>query len=257
MILKSLWHYPVKGIGGGKVDQASLTIAKHFPGDRLFAVGNGHAKHRETPPGAWLKKAFFLQLLKHERLAELDCALKGDQIRFNHHGKMVLEADIGAPDSDEGQAAMRRITAFFTEFMGDEAPGELQFMRCGEGAYTDQSQPLISLGGSASLDAFAKMTGTNSDARRFRLNMIFETSAAYEEETLLLDKIVTLGSAQLRVVEPVGRCGAINVDPTTAKRGPDYLRTMRETLGHSDLGVFAIVTKGGIVKPGDRLEVNG
>ena len=63
------------------------------------------------------------------------------------------------------------------------------------------------------------------------------------------------GNALLLVKEPVGRCAAINVDPATAKRNPeDYVRFMKAHFGHSNLGIFAKVINGGIIRVGDRLQ---
>ena len=52
----------------------------------------------------------------------------------------------------------------------------LRIHQIDNGAYTDQPEPLISIGGSASLAAFAAATHTSiPDARRFRLNIILAT----------------------------------------------------------------------------------
>jgi uncharacterized protein YcbX len=58
----------------------------------------------------------------------------------------------------------------------------------------------------------------------------------------------------MKVVAPVGRCAAIDVDPATAIRGPHYLPLMEREFGHTDLGIFAEVTRSGLVRPGDRLK---
>jgi len=64
-----------------------------------------------------------------------------------------------------------------------------------------------------------------------------------------------LGEAHLRVVAPVGRCAAIDVDPATAIRGEDTLSIMRHAFGHTDLGVFAEILTSGTVKIGDTITV--
>ena len=46
----------------------------------------------------------------------------------------------------------------------------------------------------------------------------------------------------------------LNVDPKTAQRSDqDYVRLMKAKFGHSNLGVFAKVIKGGEIKVGDEL----
>jgi uncharacterized protein YcbX len=84
--------------------------------------------------------------------------------------------------------------------------------------------------------------------------MIFETQTPFEEAKLI-GKTLAMGTARLRVIEPVGRCAAIDVDPHTAIRGPHYLPLMRQKLGHSDLGIFAEVITSGLVAEGDYLTV--
>jgi hypothetical protein len=62
------------------------------------------------------------------------------------------------------------------------------------------------------------------------------------------------GDALLMIQKPVGRCAAINVDPETAQRSEqDFVRFMKVEFGHSNLGVFAKVIKGGKVRVGDEL----
>ena len=51
MIVDSLWHFPVKGLTGACRDTVHLEAGKHFPDDRLYAIGNGHPKHDELTPG--------------------------------------------------------------------------------------------------------------------------------------------------------------------------------------------------------------
>ena len=74
MIVSQLWQYPVKGLAGITLDSIRLEAGKHFPGDRRFAVTNGHPKQDEALAGHWVKKSFFLQMMKFEELAAYDTA---------------------------------------------------------------------------------------------------------------------------------------------------------------------------------------
>jgi uncharacterized protein YcbX len=121
-------------------------------------------------------------------------------------------------------------------------------------AFTDTNAPWITLGGSASIEAYATATNTYPDARRFRLNMMVKTDDAFNE-TSLIGKDIMIGAAQLRIVAPVGRCAAIDVDPATAKRGKDTLSIMREKFGHTDLGVFAEIISPGTIRTDDSITV--
>ena len=59
-----------------------------------------------------------------------------------------------------------------------------------------------------------------------------------------------IGTAVIKIVDDVGRCAAINVDPETAKRQANHLTTMRQNFGHCHLGVFGQVIKAGMVQSG-------
>jgi len=247
MIVDSLWHYPVKGLTGASLESVQLEAGMHFPDDRLYAIANGHPKHDELTPGRWQKKWLFLQQMKIEALAALDCRFDGTSLAIHHHGKVVVSADM---DSAEGR---RDIDSFFADFVGDQTPGAPRLMRVTEGSYADTEAALISLGGTASVARFGKITGTPPDMRRFRLNIMLATDTA-DAEAALIGHRVRLGGTILKVVAPVGRCAAIDVDPETALRGPHCLPLMEKEFGHTDLGIFAEVVESGQVSLGDRLE---
>ena len=247
MIVDSLWHFPVKGLTGVCRDKVFLEAGRHFPDDRIFAIGNGHPKHDRAAPGNWQKKALFLQQMTSEALAELDCRFDGTRLDIHHQGKLALSADM---DSADGR---HEIDAFFADCVGDQTPGAPHLMLIAEGSYADTRASLITLGGTASVERFAEITGTSPDARRFRLNIMLETETPFAEAALIGCQ-VRLGAAVLQVVAPVGRCAAIDVDPETAIRGPHYLPVMEARLGHGDLGIFAEIIESGIVTVGDQLE---
>ena len=246
MIIDELWQFPVKGLGGVLLDSAALVAAQHFPGDRQFAITTGHPKFADLPDGSWQKKAAFLQLMTHERLAALDCHFAGTRMTISQDGAERLSAYLDRP---EGAAA---INGFFGDLLGGSLAGSPRLVRIGDGAFTDTKAPWISLGGTASVAHAARTVGHRPDARRYRLNIMLETEAPFEEAGLI-GHMVSLGGAVLRVVDAVGRCAAIDVDPDDGTRGPHLLPRMETAFGHTDLGIFAEVIESGTVAPGDRL----
>jgi len=247
MIIDALWQFPVKGLGGVRLDSAVLGAGQHFPGDRRFAITTGHPHLADMSDGTWQKKAAFLQLMSHEQLAELDCHFAGTMLTICHNGDRRLVADM---DSAEGAA---KISSFFADFLGDNLVGAPRLMQIGDGAYVDRQAPWISLGGTASVTHVATTLGHRPDARRYRLNIMLATDTPFEEAGLIGHRIA-LGEAVLRVDEPVGRCAAIDVDPDNGIRGPQLVPKMKQAFGHTDLGILAEVIEGGAVKPGDRLQ---
>ena len=246
MIIDTLWQFPVKGLGGVRLNRADLVAGRHFPGDRQFAITTGHPRFADMADGSWQKKTAFLQLMSHERLAALDCHFAGTILTLHQDGVECLRVDM---DSDEGATAL---SGFFADLLGEDLAGSPRLMRIEDGAYTDTRAPWISLGGTASVAKVASAMGHRPDARRYRLNIMLETGTPFEEADLIGHRIA-LGDAVLKVLEPVGRCAAIDVDPDNGLRGPHLLPRMEAAFGHTDLGVFAEIIEGGTVTPGDRL----
>jgi uncharacterized protein YcbX len=252
MQIHELWQYPVKGFGGNQMPLATLQKGGYFPNDRQFAISIGDEKTAVASNGTWFRKAHFLQLMSHESLAEYSCCYDDDaanpRLELLHQGNLCLSIDPAEP------ADCQRFEDFFFTLLGSKLRGKPRLMAMKHQAYSDQPTALISIASNASLDAFAEATNTKPDSRRFRINIIIDGDTPFAEEGLI-GKTFRCGDALLLVKEPVGRCAAINVDPATAKRNPDdYVRFMKAHFGHSNLGIFAEVINGGIIRVGDRLQ---
>lgn len=246
MQIESLWRFPIKGIGGSAISRATLSIDQTLPGDRRYALSAGSAKAAQVSDGVWLKKAHFLQLMQTESLAALRCRLDGDTVTIRDAGTDGFVGNLAVPDD------RAKCQKFIANFLQLPDPQILRIHQIHNGAFTDQSEPLISIAGSASLAAFAAATHTETDARRFRLNVIVATTTAFVENQWGGAKL-KIGEAVIEIMDDVKRCAAINVHPTSAIRQPDQLATMRHAFGHTNLGVFGRVVKAGDVQCGDKV----
>ena len=246
--LTEIWQFPVKGFPGQHFGSVALQTDQLLPVDRRFAVSNGHpASHAKLDEG-WLSKRHFVQLLSEERLAGLSFEIDEASGRICLSDRAGLRAE--AP-LDEAGPVMDQLQAL----LPDRFTERPRLCRLDTGGYTDTHAPWITLGGSASLADFGNVTHTAADNRRFRLNLIVSTDTAFEEFEWI-GKTISIGEAKLEIIEPVGRCAAINVDPETAQSEDDYLRTMRQVYGHTDLGVFARVISDGVISLGEEVLVN-
>jgi uncharacterized protein YcbX len=81
------------------------------------------------------------------------------------------------------------------------------------------------------------------------LNLIIETDTPFIEQSWA-GQIVKIGDVECEVIEPVGRCGAISVNPQTHQRERDYLPEMERAWGHTDLGMFARICNPGLLEAG-------
>lgn len=246
MQIESLWQYPIKGVGGNAIRRTTLSVGQSLPGDRRYALSAGSLKAAQADDGVWLQKAHFLQLMQTESLAALRCRLDGDMVTIHGADTDGFEGNLAIPDD------RARCQHFIANFLRLSDPSMLRIHQIDKGAFTDQPEPLISIGGSASLAAFAAATHTKIDARRFRLNVIVATTAAFAENQWRGAKL-QMGAAVIEIIDDVERCAAINVDPASAIRQPDHLATMRHAFGHSYLGVFGRVITPGTVQCGDKV----
>ena len=66
-----------------------------------------------------------------------------------------------------------------------------------------------------------------------------------------------IGAARVRVVKRIHRCAATEVDPVTALRDLPIPRTLLQSFGHGDCGVYAEVTADGEIAVGDAISDDG
>jgi uncharacterized protein YcbX len=69
----------------------------------------------------------------------------------------------------------------------------------------------------------------------------------------LLEHEIAIGGARLKVTKRTLRCPATEVDPDTGVRDLTIPKTLMQTYGHADCGVYAQVIAGGEVAVGDAI----
>lgn len=239
--LNEIWRFPVKGFPGHKLETISVNADQLIPLDRQYAVSNGHPATKAKLGDNWLPKRHFLQLLCEERLASL--SFECDDVSQTITLRQGTEIIAAAPMSDSAA-----ITQALYERLPGRFPEKPDLCTLKQGGYTDNSAPWISIGGTASLDDFARLSDTAPDNRRFRLNLIIQTNKPFEELDWVGRK-ARIGEVEIIFTQGVTRCGAIRVNPDKAVKEDDYLAMMQQEYGHTKLGVFARITKGGQLAP--------
>lgn len=249
----ALFRYPVKGLSPQEIGEARLTEDAHFPGDRMFAIENGPSGF-DPKAAEHMPKQKFLMLMRHERLARLRTHFDDEtRVLTIRQGGGVVAA--GAVDSDEGRAAIER---FFAQFMGEDMRGAARLLAAPPGfRFMDSRSGFLSLINLASVAAIATMVGRESlDPLRFRGN-IHLTGLAPWAEFDLVGRKVSLGTAELEILKRIDRCAATDVDPRAGLRDLRLVATLEQNLQHHDCGVYARVTRSGLIRPGDALRVKG
>jgi uncharacterized protein YcbX len=251
-----IYRYPVKGLSAEPLQNVALTAGRCLPQDRRFAIA---LPATEFDPGQpkWLSKRHFIMLMRDEKLAELHTRYDAETgvLAAEHCGQRVLAASL---TELEGQ---RAVGAFFTEFLDGIVEGPLRVVEAPGHAFadsrpkpnasTDQYVSLINLASIAALEA---AIGAPVDPLRFRANFYFEGPPAWRELDWIGSKLA-IGKARLRVISPITRCAATQVNPQTAARDLDIVGTLQRGFGHNLMGIYAEVIGDGDVAIGDRIAV--
>jgi uncharacterized protein YcbX len=246
--IRTIYRYPVKGLSPEPLAGTTLSPSAPVIGDRCYAIENGPSGFDPAKPG-YLPKQRFLMLMKNERLARLDTRFDDatQVLAIREGGVEVARGDLRTP---EGRAA---IEGFFAAFNADELRGPPKVLAAAGHSFSDVARKVVSIINLASVAAIEDMTGRPVDPLRFRANLYVEGWPAWGEFDLLGEELTIGPQARAKVVKRIVRCAATNVEPGTGIRDLDIPATLLRHLGHADCGVYAEVTAGGVVAPGDAV----
>ena len=267
--LVDIVRFPVKGLSAEKLQRVTLTKGHGLPHDRRFAIARGDIDFDVSNP-TWLRKTNFYMLMRNESLAGLTT-------KFNEEtGVLSVSRDqtevSRSVSRDQTEVSRANITTpagrtefeiFFTEFLGDESKdGSPRILEARDHMFGDaspkegaDSDKYVSLIGLESIRALEQHTGGPVDPIRFRANLHVEGLAAWEEFSWVGKKI-SIGTAQLGVLEPITRCAATQVNPATAERDLNIPKTLQQAFNHIYMGVYAEVMTGGDLNLGDSIRMS-
>jgi uncharacterized protein len=245
-ILRSIYRYPVKGLSPEPMPRVQLAPRATLPADRAYAIENGPSGFDPAAP-SYEPKIKFLMLMRDERLAALqthyDDASRTLTVRHNGH---EVAGDLGTA---AGRAA---IETFFASYSADDLRGPPKVLSAPGHSFSDVAKKVVSIINLDSVAALEGVIGRPIDPLRFRGNLHVSGWPAWFE----LDQVgreITIGDARLKIVKRIQRCAATNVDPTTAERDMNIPKTLMQTYGHADCGIYGEVISGGEIAVGDSL----
>jgi hypothetical protein len=246
--INAIYRYPVKGLSPEPLARTQLSAGATIPCDRLYAIENGPSGFDPAKP-AYFPKQRFLMLMRNARLAELRTAFDAAT-----HTLVVTAKRRAAACGDlrtvEGRAAIER---FFAEFCASELRGPPKILHASNHSFSDVARKVVSIINLASVAALEKAAGAPVHPLRFRGNVYVEGWSAWQEFDLL-DREIAIGpSARLKIVKRIVRCAATEVDPDTGIRDLAIPRTLMNTFGHADCGVYGEVIAGGQIAVGDSV----
>jgi uncharacterized protein len=249
--VQAIYRYPVKGLSPEPLPRVTLAPGATIACDRAYAIENGPSGFDPKWP-AYFPKHRFLMLMRNERLAELRTSFDdvAHTLTVVHERREAARGDLRTP---EGRIAIERV---FAEFCAGELNGPPRILHADGHSFSDVARKVVSLINLASVAAVEDAIGVPVSPLRFRGNIYVSGWPAWREFDLL-DKTITVGAAQLRVIKRIVRCAATNVDPDTGIRDLAIPATLAKTFGHMDCGVYADVVSGGEIAAGDTIAEHG
>jgi len=245
--VNALYRYPVKGLSPESLQEVRLETAGTFPWDRAFALENGSADFDPSAPRHF-PKIKFLMLMRHEALASLQTRFDDAQMRLHisRKGEAKLVADLS---SAQGRADLE---TFMQDFMGPLAKGRPHLAHAPGFSHSDCPAKLISIINLASVRELATKIGRDVDPLRFRANIYIEGLPAWQDHDWV-GRDFKIGTVEMTGYKLTERCAATNVNPVSAHRDMEIPRTLLQTYGHSDLGLYAEVKTPGAIRLGDDI----
>jgi uncharacterized protein YcbX len=247
--VQAIYRYPVKGLSPEALARTRLEPGKALVADRRYAIENGPSGFDPSAP-AYLPKIRFLMLMRNERLARLRTTYDDatSLLTIREGERELVRGDLSAP---EGR---RRIEAFFATYCADELRGPPKVLEASGHSFSDVARKVVSIINLGSVAALETAVGAPVHPLRFRANVYVQGWPAWHEFDLLGRTIAVGPSARLKIVKRIVRCAATNVDPDTGIRDLGIPRTLEQTFGHMDCGVYGEVVSGGEIAVGDAVD---
>lgn len=247
--VSAIFRYPVKGLAGESLRRAELQESEGIAHDRRFALAHGSTRFDGTQP-TWLPKTNFLMLMREEKLAQLRVRFTPEDgvLVLTRNGKQVVRAVVTEP------LGRTLVSQFFAQFMAGAVRGSPKLVEAPGHMFSDSRQKLLSVVNLSSVRDLERVVRKPVASARFRANLYLEGLPAWEEFRWI-GKTVSVGGARLRVVDPIERCAAINVDPETAARDMNLPLQLQRGFGHVQMGVYARVEGAGNIEVDDEMGV--
>ncbi|WP_309989482.1 MULTISPECIES: MOSC domain-containing protein [Dyadobacter] len=263
MTLSEIWVYPVKSLGGIRLTKA-LTEERGLRYDRRWMIIDD--------------ENVFITQRTHLKMALIDVALEEEGL------KIYLRADptdfVLVPyqpvtalpvtvqvwdDTAEALTVSDEADAWLTRQLGmklrlvvmpdsTERKADPRYARHNENVSFADGFPYLVIS-QASLDDLNARLAEPIEMRRFRPNFVISGTEPFAEDQW---KHITIGDLRFEVVKPCARCVLTTINPETAEKGTEPLKTLASYRRNGNKILFGqnvTVQDFGELKVGDRLTV--
>lgn len=234
-IVHTVIRYPIKSMAG--IQTSSAFLGWHgLQGDRRFAF-----RRLEDKSGfPWLTASKLPDLVLYQPMGldENSDDPVPTQVR-TPEGKIL---DLYSPE--------------LTEQVSQKYGHPLELMKFRHGIFDDADVSVIH---QSTIEAICREAGYETDARRFRGNIIISSDAAkpFIEDTWVNGRLIfgeDETSPQIAVTMRDLRCMMINIDPNTGTQNPNIMKTALR-LNDNYAGIYGSVVRTGMIRVGQRVNL--
>lgn len=256
----ALYRYPVKGFTPEECETLSFLDDGRVAGDRVLGVRFANSAIADD---VWGTKHEFVALVNTPGLARLRMEFDHRELRLriSSRNEVLVDEALDVAGRKRIAAALQEYVLRLAENPLSTHPERLPLRVVGDGVtprFHDDKAGLVTLHSRESLAALAAAAGTpDLSEQRFRSNIAIEGVEAWEEQSWL-GRRIRIGSVDLQVVNPKGRCLATHANPLTGERD---LPVMKILLGAfaAERPTFAVALTtsrpGGVIHVGDEVHI--
>lgn len=238
--LVTIHGFPLKGFVGEVLSRVELTPGLGLPDDRGWAILNGSEVVRADTP--WHKCAAFVRMTREPSICLFRLTrANNNELTLHHPNGEQLKLNSQSVDNE-----------MLSRWFGYPQMG-LKSLNSGSG-YWDHCDAKVSIINLTTVKAISQAAGIDIDPTRFRGNLLIETEEPWQE-LALAGQTITVGETQLEVLRPIDRCKGTSIDLDSGQQDVNMPYLLSSVFGHIYCGVYARVIKGGLVVPGDDIQV--
>lgn len=249
MQVSALYRHPIKSHGREAIEKVHLSAGQTMPWDRVWAVVHEATAFDAAAP-TWASCHNFMIGSRTPGLAGIWARLNEAkrEITLTHQDLAPLSF---CPDIPQDIA---RFIAWVAPLCPENRALPKDVVTVKDRGMTDSPYPSVSIMNSASHAAVADALGSQITKERWRGNIWLDDAAPWEEFGWI-GREIRIGTAVLRIREPIERCAVTNTNPQTGLRDLNTLGVLNTTFGHQDFGVYAEVIEAGDLSLGDIAKV--
>jgi uncharacterized protein YcbX len=262
IIITDIYIYPIKSLGGIALQEAKVED-RGLQYDRRWVLSDS--------------ENVFMTQRENEQMALIDVAIESHGLRISHRKKPIASLKVSfEPQTDDnrmitiwddkvrGIRVSDEADAWFTEVLEKETHLFYQpddSIRLTDPKYSITKEehtsfadayPLLIIGQS-SLDYLNAKLEEKMEMKRFRPNLVFSGGEAHDEDNF---RYFQLGSARLAGVKLCARCVLTTINPETAEKGKEPLKTLAQYRKNGNKILFGqnlLVVEKGQIKIGDEI----